>query len=331
VVLVGSVHEARPVFDALRDSDLAELSGVVTHTAERGRQLAGAIPLAGPARAAGVRVIRTEDANAAPVVGAVRRLRPDLLVVVGWNRLIGPELLALPRRGCVGFHASLLPHNRGHAPINWAILRGETTTGNTMMLLDAGVDTGEIIAQTVIPIGPDDTCRTVYDAVGASGARMLTSHLAAILDGSVGRRPQPHIDEAVLPRRTPDMGIIDWRLPAPVVHDWVRALTAPYPGAFASVDGERAMVWATEAPAPGHRSPSDRPPGAVVAVEGDGIRVAVGDGDILVTRMSEPGNEPMHARRWLRRTRRQVSAFDAAPPELAAWARAGRGQPVAAP
>ena len=123
------------------------------------------------------------------LVAALRERDPDLVIVVGWTRLLGDELLALPRRGCVGFHASLLPQHRGRAPVNWAILRGETTTGNTMMMLAPGADTGDIVDQRVVPIDLDDTL-SAYRSIAAAGADMLDAHLPSLLDGTVRRRPQ---------------------------------------------------------------------------------------------------------------------------------------------
>ena len=138
------------------------------------------------------------------------------MVVTGWTRLLSAELLGVPAHGVVGFHASLLPRYRGRAPVNWAILRGEAGTGNTMMYLDACTDTGDIIDQQAVPIAPDDTCATVYAKVGEAGAAMLGRHLRALLDGTAPRRAQGPADGPPLPKRTPGMGITDWTgLPVP--------------------------------------------------------------------------------------------------------------------
>ena len=150
---------------------------MVTLPAERAASTSGFVDLEPLARAHGIAVRRCADLNSAESVRHVRDLRPDLMVVTGWTRLLSAELLGVPPRGVVGFHASLLPRYRGRAPVNWAILRGEATTGNTMMYLDAGTDTGDIIDQQTVPIAPDDTCATVYARVGEAGAEMLRRHL----------------------------------------------------------------------------------------------------------------------------------------------------------
>jgi hypothetical protein len=143
VIFVGAVHEAAPALAAVLASG-AQTTEVVTLPAGRARTASGFVDLAPLARSRDVPVWRCTDLNAPESIEHVRRLRPDLIVVVGWTRLLCAALLAVPRHGCVGFHASLLPRYRGRAPVNWAILRGETVTGNTMMYLDAGADTGDI-------------------------------------------------------------------------------------------------------------------------------------------------------------------------------------------
>jgi methionyl-tRNA formyltransferase len=255
VMFVGAVHEAVPALRVLLDSD-AEVIEVVTLLAERAGGTAGFVDLEPLASAGGIPVRRVANINSAESIDHARRLRPDLIVVTGWTRLLSSELLAVPRRGCVGFHASLLPRHRGRAPVNWAILRGETETGNTMMFLDAGADTGDIIDQRPVRIEPSDTCATVYDKVGAAGADMLRRQLPALLDGTAPRRPQRHDGEAPLPKRTPAMGITNWNRPARAVHDWVRALTEPYPGAFTFLDDTQVMLWSSAVP------PATEPNGA---------------------------------------------------------------------
>jgi len=234
-----------------------------------------------------VPVLPVADVNTPDVVDAIARHEPELIVVVGWTRLIRRPLLAVPPRGCVGFHASLLPENRGRAPVNWAILRGEKVTGNTMMMLDPGTDTGDIIDQRAIAIGLDDTCATVYERVGRAGADMLRQHLPALLTGTAPRRPQYGPSGPPLPRRTPEMGVLDWSWSAAQVHDWVRALTCPYPGAFTALSGRRVMVWRTRPPVGG----GSGAPGTVLAFEDEaGIRVATGhDGSVVVDALGDPG------------------------------------------
>lgn len=322
VVLVGAVHEARAALAMLSSEERIELAAVVTRTPIGAARLAGPADLITPAASAGVPVILTDNANDTRVVEAVRALEPALLVVVGWTQLIGEDLLRVPSAGCVGFHASMLPHHRGHAPVNWAIIRGEATTGNTMLMLDPGVDTGDIVAQRRIVIGREDTCATVYDRVAEAGADMLREFLPDLLAGTAPRRPQDRNVGDLLPRRTPEMGIIDWNRSAEEVYNWIRALTLPYPGAFTHHDGQRVMVWSAQPPAPG--DPRGEP-GQVLAYERDGVRVGTRDGSILLTRLSTAGHRPEHARRWLRRSRLGIGQrFELISPEVSRWSRGER-------
>ena len=155
ILFVGAVHEAEPALRSVLNA-AAEVVGVYTFSEKVASRTAGFVDLEPLAREAGVPVFRTANLNSPKGIQRVRELAPDLVVAVGWTRLLGDELLAIPPRGCVGFHASLLPRHRGRAPVNWAILRGERETGNTMMFLAPGADTGDIIDQRPVTIDPDD-------------------------------------------------------------------------------------------------------------------------------------------------------------------------------
>jgi methionyl-tRNA formyltransferase len=316
VIFVGAVHEAVPALGALLESE-AEVVEVVTLPEERSAGTSGFVDLEPLARAHGIPLRRCANINSAESVQRVRQLRPDLMVVTGWTRLLSAELLSVPPRGVIGFHASLLPRYRGRAPVNWAILRGESVTGNTMMYLDAGTDTGDIADQQTVPITPEDTCATVYARVGEAGAEMLRRHLPGLLDGTAPRRPQGPGDGPPLPKRTPEMGITDWNRPARSVHDWVRALTTPYPGAFTFIAGRKLMLWASvvDGACPG------RAAGEVLGCDEEGIVVATADGVIVLTSVSDEGDAPGPAAAWAGRNGlRPGDEFEAVPPRVAAWA-----------
>ncbi len=316
VIFVGTVHEAAPALNALLDSG-AEIAEVVTLPQERSAATSGFVDLEPLARAHGITVRRCVNINSAESVQRVRQLRPDLMVVTGWTRLLSAELLSVPPRGVIGFHASLLPRYRGRAPVNWAILRGDAVTGNTMMYLNAGTDTGDIVDQQAVPITPDDTCATVYARVGDAGAEMLRRHLPALLDGTAPRRPQGLADGPPLPKRTPEMGITDWDRPARSVHDWIRALTSPYPGAFTYIAGRKLMLWAStvDGASPG------RAAGEVLGHDEQGIRVATADGAVVVTSVSDDGEAPGPAAAWAGRNGlRPGDGFEPVRSVTAAWA-----------
>ena len=298
VVFVGAVHEAEAALAAVLQS-AAEVVSVVTPTPEMAGRLSGAVDLEPLARRFGVPVLTTPDLNSPHDIERLRVLSPDLIVVVGWTRLLGREVLAIPPRGCVGFHASLLPYGRGRAPVNWAILRGEVVTGNTFMYLSPEADAGDIIDQRPVLIEPEDTCATVYAKVAHAGAEMLTDHLPGLLSGTAPRRPQEKGVGEPLPKRTPDMGITDWNRSARAVHDWIRALTHPYPGAFTFLDGQKVFLWYSDPP--DEQAPAGGEPGVILGGDGEALRVGTSDGSVRITRVQEDGGPEESGASWLRR------------------------------
>lgn len=176
-------------------------------------------------------------------VELLRTLALDVVFVIGWTQILRAEALRTAKIGMIGAHASLLPHNRGRAPVNWALIKGETQTGNSLIWLAEDVDSGPIIDQTVIPISLYDTCASVYERVAESNAIMILRALSQLLSGQRPGRPQEHTDEPLLPGRRPEDGLIDWTKDNRGVYNFVRALTRPYPGAFSWLDGRRWFVW----------------------------------------------------------------------------------------
>jgi methionyl-tRNA formyltransferase len=316
VVFVGAVHEAEPALRALLGTGV-EVAGVFTLGPRLAARTSGFVDLEPLAAAHGVPVLRTENLNHPDEVERVRALAPDLIVAVGWTRLLGDELLTIPPRGCVGFHASMLPRDRGRAPVNWAIIRGDTGTGNTMMFLASGADVGDIVDQRPVSIEPDDTCGTVYAKVGAAGAAMLRMHLPALLDGTAPRRPQGESPTPNLPKRTPDMGITDWSRTPRAVHDWIRALTHPYPGAFSFLAGRKLLLWRSERPG---QEPAGEP-GLLLGCEGEALRVGTGGGSLRLLRVQDEDRPEESAATWYRRQRLSPGTrFDPVDAATAEWA-----------
>ena len=298
VVFLGAVHEAVAALDALLESP-ADVVGIVTYDEQFAARTSGSVDLGRTARAHRIPLLSTGDTSSPEVVSWVRGLEPDLVVCVGWTRLLKDELLAVPRHGTVGFHASMLPHNRGRAPVNWAIIHGDEQAGNTMMMLNPGVDTGDIVDQRPVPIGPDDTCATVYAKVADIGAQMLRDHLPALLTGTAPRRPQPHDhDEPPLPKRTAAMGITSFDRTPREVHDWIRALTRPYPGAFTFLDGEKVRLWRAR---PASEQPTGLWPGTLLGTDGAGVLVATKGGSVRLVEVQVGGQPAEPACAWFRR------------------------------
>lgn len=280
---VGAHREGLPALEALVAAG-APIVGAVTLTPEAAARRSGAADYRALCARLGVPLAEVKDINAPESVAALAALEADVLFVIGWSQILRPAALATARLGAIGAHASLLPHGRGSAPVNWAIIRGETEGGNTLMWLATGVDEGSIIDQAAFPITPYDTCASLYDRVAESNRDMLLRLLPRLLAGERPGRPQPPTTEPILPRRRPADGRIEWRRPADQVYAFVRALTRPYPGAFGRLDGTRWTVWQAALLPAGDPA---APPGAVLGPVTSpvdaacGQAVACGDGAVL--------------------------------------------------
>ena len=222
-------------------------------------------------------VIAPEDPNATDVVARVAALAPDFVFSFYYRRMLGAQLLAIPRRGALNVHGSLLPKYRGRAPVNWAVLAGERETGATLHYMAAKPDAGDIVAQVAVPILPDDTAREVLDKVTVAAEIALDGALPGLLAGTAPRTPQDLTRGSYFGGRRPEDGEIDWTRDAVTVHNLVRAVAPPYPGAFTAVGGVRARVLRTrvvDAAAPPTLAPT-------LAVEGPRLVAHCGGGGRL--------------------------------------------------
>lgn len=244
---IGHHLEGLPAFEALLDAG-ADIVGAVTLTADAAAERSGTADYEPLCRRYGVPLHRTSDVNSPETVGALRALDLDVLFVIGWNQILRTDALATARLGVVGAHASMLPKNRGSAPINWALIRGERETGNSLLWLNEGVDTGAIIDSMAIPITAYDTCATLYERVALTNRDMLLRLWCQLLKGQRPWIAQPEATEPPLRRRRPADGLLNWRDTSNRVYDFVRALTRPYPGAFGHLEGERWTVWQAALP-----------------------------------------------------------------------------------
>ena len=185
------------------------------------------------------------DADAADIVATVRAAAPDFLFSFYYRRMLSRELLSLPRRGALNMHGSLLPRYRGRAPINWAVLNGERESGATLHYMTDRPDAGDIVVQQAVPILPDDTARQVSDKVTVAAEICLDRVLPALVAGTAPRQPNDVAHGSYFGGRTPADGRIDWSQAARRIHDLVRAVAPPYPGAFTRVAGVPARILRT--------------------------------------------------------------------------------------
>ena len=217
---------------------------VVTHTDNPNEQI-WFDSVAAIAADYGIPTMTPENPNAPEELRRIRELAPDFLFSCYYRQMLTPALLAIAPRGALNMHGSLLPKYRGRVPINWAIIHGETETGATLHYMVAKPDAGDIVAQTAVPILPDDTAREVFDKVTVAAELTLHRALPALIAGNAPRVAQNLRQGSYFSRRKPEDGRIDWTGSAVGVHNLVRAVAPPYPGAFTTVAGQPARILRT--------------------------------------------------------------------------------------
>ena len=295
VVFMGTPEFSVPSLAALADTERVVLA--VTNPdrpSGRGRSLA-VPPVKAEAARRGIPVFQPEKAKAPESVARIAAESPDLVVVVAYGHILPPSILSIPKYGCINVHASLLPKYRGAAPINWAIARGETETGVTIMKMDAGMDTGPMLHVRAIPIGEDDTAGTMFPKLAALGAEALGEALRKLHDGTLTETPQDNALATSAPMLKKEHGLIDWRRPAREVRDLVRGMT-PWPSANAIHGGKTLKVLAAAvtdgAQVPGRPAST---PGEIAALGKDGIVVSCGAGALRLERVQPEGGKAMDA------------------------------------
>jgi methionyl-tRNA formyltransferase len=238
------------------------------------------------ARAHALPVITPENANDPAVVAQIRTLQPDFLFSFYYRNMLGPELLALPGRGAYNMHGSLLPKYRGRVPVNWAVIMGETETGATLHQMVAKPDAGGIVDQEAVSIGPDETAAEVFGNVTAAAQRVLARALPGMIAGTARIRPQDLSHGSYYGGRKPEDGRIDWTKSAREVHDLVRGVAPPYPGAFTRIGATTLRILRTRLEP--NRRPRRGPPG--LYFEAGSYFADCGDGKVLrILELDAPG------------------------------------------
>jgi methionyl-tRNA formyltransferase len=293
-VFMGTPAFAVPTLDVLLQAGL-NLVGVYTQPDRpkgRGQTLA-APPVKEMALRHGIPVFQPQKLRAPEVVEELRALAPDLIVVVAFGQILPKSVLEIPRYGCINVHASLLPKYRGAAPINQAIIDGETETGITTMLMDVGLDTGPMLLKRALPIGPDETAGELHDRLCLLGGETMAATLQLLLRGELRSEVQDESQTCYAAMLKKEDGRINWSQSAQQIHDRIRGLS-PWPGTYTFLHGEPLKLFLTRVEAGAGE------PGTILAPATDAVRIACGSGVLAVRELQLPGKKRLAAADFLR-------------------------------
>jgi methionyl-tRNA formyltransferase len=235
--------------------------------------------------------------DAAHAREALQAAQADVMVVAAYGLILPAWVLQLPRLGCLNIHASVLPRWRGAAPIHRAIEAGDTETGVTIMQMDEGLDTGDMLLVEKLAIGAEETTASLHDRLATLGGRLIVEALELAACGGLTRAPQPAAGVTYAHKIDKAEGTIDWSLPAALTARRSRAFD-PFPGLSASLAGEAIKVWAARVD--GHPAAAGSVPGQVIGAGTDGIRVATGDGVLVLAELQRAGGKRLPAADFLR-------------------------------
>jgi methionyl-tRNA formyltransferase len=278
------------------------------------------------ALARGIPVLQPEKVRDGTLCAALTALKPDVLVVAAYGRILGKDLLTLAPHGAINVHGSLLPRYRGAAPIQWAVANGDAETGVTVMQMDEGLDTGDMLLQRAMPIGPEDTAESLSPRLAELGGSALVEALTLLEVGRLTPVKQDPSEATLAPILSKEDGKVDWSLPATAIAARLRGFT-PWPGAWTTLDGRTLKLLEVEplpasgpaptsgsavGPAAGSAarlagSPAADAPGSGTKLAGRGLAVACGDGTtLLVKRLQPEGKAAQEALAFLNGLRRDA-------------------------
>lgn len=233
-----------------------------------------------------------QDAN-----GIILNLQPELCIVQGWYWLLDTTILNIVRHGFLGIHYSLLPKYRGSSPLVWQIINGETTLGLSLFYFSAGMDEGDVVVQRSVSLGADESVADALVKLEAETLCVLETHYCSILEHRVTRHSQNHLNATYCSQREPADGLIDWTRSARDVHNFIRAQSAPYPGAYTDCNGKRLTIWRARR----HGATYFGRPGQVVRIGQDGVYVTCGDNEAVILESAQlEAGEVVAARQIIR-------------------------------
>ncbi|MBO4668414.1 MAG: methionyl-tRNA formyltransferase [Lachnospiraceae bacterium] len=244
----------------------------------------------------GIPVFQPEKLRNSEAVAEIEKAKPDMIVVAAFGQILPKSVLSLPKYGCINVHASLLPAYRGAAPIQWAILDGQKETGVTIMYMNEGLDTGDILLQKAIPIADDETGGSLHDRLAELGAEALMEALPKILDGSLKPVPQGEMTTPYAKQLTKEIGKLDFTQPAESLERYVRGLN-PWPGTFTFLNGKLLKIWKADVT----ELPQDAgEPGSITDINAETFTFVTADGGLRILELQPEGKRRMKTAEFLR-------------------------------
>ncbi|MDI6687843.1 MAG: methionyl-tRNA formyltransferase [Desulfobacterales bacterium] len=296
IIFMGTPDFAVPALTALHNNKYDVILVVTQPDRPKGR---GRKPVSSPVKEAaaqlGYDVIQPVSIKTDEFANNVIKLKPDMFVVSAFGHILPKSILELPKIGALNIHASLLPKYRGAAPIQWAIINGEKETGVTIMLMDEGLDTGDILFTSKIQIFPDDTSATLHNRLADLGADLLIKTLKAIEADNINPIPQDHTIATYAPMLKKKDGHINWEMAAEKLEAFIRGMT-PWPGAFAFCDNTRLKIFSSKP----IMIPVDKTPGTVLKGFPDELRIATGKGALSILEIQGQSGKRLLIKDFLR-------------------------------
>ena len=289
IVFMGTPEFAVPCLQKIIDEG-HEVLAVVTQPDKpkgRGKKLAMP-PVKELALKYNIDVYQPVKAREESFVEKLKEINPELIVVVAFGQILPKSILDIPKFGCVNVHASLLPKYRGAAPLNWVIINGEQKTGVTTMYMDVGLDTGDMILKSEIPLDDEITAGELHDKMMIDGANVLKETIDLIAQGKAPREKQNDDETCYSPIMDKTLGNIDWNKSAKDIHNLVRGVN-PWPSAYTTYENQTMKIWKTKVV----DKNSDKAPGTILKVDKEGIEVNTGNGVIQISEIQMSGKKRM--------------------------------------
>ncbi|MPQ42452.1 methionyl-tRNA formyltransferase [Clostridium tarantellae] len=232
--------------------------------------------------------------NEPETIEELRKINPDFIIVVAFGQILPKEVLDIPKFGCINLHASLLPKYRGAAPINWCIIKGEKVTGNTTMLMDVGLDTGDMLLKNEVEITESMTAGELHDQLMNTGGDMLIETIKGLVEGRLISEKQNNEESCYASMLNKEIAKIDWNLDAKDIHNLIRGLN-PWPIALTTYDDKVIKVYNSHV----EDKQTSKEPGTILSFDKDGIRVATGKEILVIEKLQLPNGKPLLVKQFI--------------------------------